>query len=376
MKIGFDAKRALSNGTGLGNYARVLLNALARCFPEEQYLLYTPSVNAAYAELLDDKLALQLPDRASRFNRGSLWRTFGLATGIMKDRVDLFHGLSNELPYGINKSGAASVVTIHDLIFLKHREQYPFLDRSIYTLKTKYAAKHADKIVAVSYEAKQDLMNYYNVPESKIEVIHPAVDELFYQVATKEQRASVVKKYNLPQKYVLAVGSFFPRKNQKIIVEAFAAIATKLEESLVIVGNTGTERRSIEETIGRLGLSNRVKIVDGVGNLDLPVVYQQSSLCVNASLWEGFGMPVLEGLCSKVPVLASDIASHKEAGGTGARYFKATDKEELKHLMLTVLTDSNLQKQMILQGQRHAQEMSSKICAEKMMMLYSQLIRN
>ena len=375
MKIGFDAKRALNNSTGLGNYARVLLNALAHYFPEEEYLLYTPMVNTEYSELLDDKLALHLPDRTSRFNRGSIWRTFGLATEVLKDRVDLFHGLSNELPYGINKSGAASVVTIHDLIFLKHSKQYPFLDRSIYTLKTKYAAKHADKIVAVSHETKHDLMEFYSVPEKKIEVIHPAVDELFYQEATKEQKAGVAKKYNLPQKYILTVGSFFPRKNQKVILEAFAALAAQAEEDLVMVGNSGTERQNTEEAIARLGLRNRVKIIDAVSNVDLPVVYQQSSLCVNASLWEGFGMPVLEGLCSNVPVLASDIASHKEAGGTAARYFKASDKEDLHQLMRRVLTDANLKRDMIAQGRTQAEAMSSKLCAEKMMGLYRQLIR-
>ncbi len=375
MKIGFDAKRALNNGTGLGNHARVLLNAFVRYFPEEEYLLYTPLVNAEYAELLEDRLVLRLPGRASRFNRGSLWRTFGLANEVLKDKVDLFHGLSNELPYGINKSAAASVVTIHDLIFLKHREQYPFFDRSIYTLKTKYAAKHADKIVAVSQETRSDLLEFYKVPEEKIEVIYPVPDELFYRGATSEQKVAVSKRYSLPQKYILTVGSFFPRKNQKIILDAFATFAADVEESLVIIGNTGTERQNIEDAIEKLGLRNKVKIVDGVINADLPCIYQQSALCVSASLWEGFGMPVLEGVTSNVPVLASDIPSHREAGGEAARYFKPTDKEELRHLMIKVLADVKLRDEMVQQGRAHAGKLNGETFATKHMQLYHQLVR-
>jgi glycosyltransferase involved in cell wall biosynthesis len=224
MKIGYDAKRMLNNPTGLGNHARILLNAMMRDYRDNDYLLFSPQANNIFLDQLHGDYKVYFPqDKLSR-SIHPWWRSYGITDDLLKNRIDLYHGISNELPFNIHRLGIRPVVTIHDLIFLKHKEQYPWLDRQFYILKTKYAAAHADAIIAVSRETKQDLIDRYQVPERKISVIYPSVDESFYHKVADTDREAIVKRYKLPEKYILNVSSFFPRKNQIRLIEAYDRI--------------------------------------------------------------------------------------------------------------------------------------------------------
>ena len=164
MKIAFDAKRALNNSTGLGNHARILLNALMRDFPENEYLLFSPKAKDEFFHQLAGDFKIIFPETRLEKSFHPLWRSYGMNRQLDREKANIYHGLSNEIPISTVHSPLATVVTIHDLIFLKHTEQYPFIDRQMYKLKTKYAAQHADKIIAVSNETKNDLMDFYKVP--------------------------------------------------------------------------------------------------------------------------------------------------------------------------------------------------------------------
>jgi glycosyltransferase involved in cell wall biosynthesis len=371
MRIGFDAKRALNNFTGLGNHARILLNAMMRDFPENDYLLFSPKATDDLLHQLDGKYELYLPKGVG----GGLWRSWDMTRDLLKKEVRLYHGLSNELPFNIHKTDIKAVVTIHDLIFLKHTEQYPFIDRQIYTLKTKYAAKHAHKIIAVSQETKRDLMNFYKVPEEKIEVIYPSVDAAFQKNAPAD--FSVLAKYNLPDKYILNVGSFFPRKNQLKLIEAYRAIKDDIEEKLVLVGSDGSMKAEAETFIAKNKMEDDVKIISGVSNDDMPALYQKASLFVFPSLFEGFGAPVLEALFSKVPVIASKGGAIEEAAGPNSVLVNPNDAGEIGAAMLRLLQDEVGKKQreeMTAAGYIHAQSMTDKIFAEKTMQVYREVL--
>ena len=369
MRIAFDAKRALNNFTGLGNHARILLNAMMRDYPDNDYILFSPKAKTLLFNELHGHFKLFLPGTGKRlFANRSLWRSTGITNDLLDEKVELYHGLSNELPFNIHRTGIKTVVTIHDLIFLKHTEQYPFIDRQIYKLKTRYAAKHAHKIIAVSNETKADLVHFYKVPEEKIEVICPSVDIAFQ--TDKECDFSVLDKYHLPAKYILNVGSFFPRKNQKKLVRAFSIIKDKVEEDLVLVGSDGSIRKEVEKFIAENKLGNRVKIVSGIANEDLPAIYQKASAFVFPSLYEGFGAPVLEALFSKVPVIASKGGAIEEAGGSDSLYVNPTDAEEIATVILKVLNQQALRDTMIEKGYLHAQSMTDKVFAQKTMQVY------
>ncbi|MES2619334.1 MAG: glycosyltransferase family 1 protein [Bacteroidota bacterium] len=373
MKIAFDAKRALNNSTGLGNHARILLNALMRDFPENDYQLFSPKVRDEFFHQLEGDFKVLMPKTQFEKSFHPIWRSFGITKQLKKERVNIYHGLSNEIPFNTHSS-LATVVTIHDLIFLKHTQQYPFIDRQIYTLKTKYAAKHADKIIAISNETRNDLIDFYKVPEQKIEVIYQSVDPAFRNQEQGSRNETVIQKYNLPPKYILNVGSFFPRKNQRTLIEAFDIIKNEVEEDLVLIGGTGSYRKELEGLIHIKKLLGRVKIISNALNQDLPSIYQVASVFVFPSFFEGFGIPVLEALFSKVPVIATKGGAIEEAGGKNSFYINPNSAEQIADAMLKVLSNENLKVQMIESGFVHAQTMTDKTFAENTMKVYREVL--
>ena len=370
MKIAFDAKRALNNVTGLGNHARILLNALMRDFPENEYLLFAPKAKDEFFHQLHGNFKMFFPKTKLQKSFHPLWRSFGIKNQLRENRIDIYHGLSNEIPFNTQHSAFSTIVTIHDLIFLKHTEQYPWLDRQFYTLKTKYAAKHADKIIAVSHETKNDLIEMYGVPEKKIEVIYPSVDISFQANITTPKLPS---KYNLPPKYILNVGSFFPRKNQAILIEAYSLIANQIEESLVLIGSSGTMKEEIQKIIRTTKLEQRIKILSGVSNEGLPAIYRNASAFVFPSLFEGFGAPVLEALFSKTPVITTGGGAIEEAAGKNSLFINPRCAEDIADKILKVLNNESLRQQMIDAGYSHAQTMTDTVFAKKVMNIYNEV---
>jgi glycosyltransferase involved in cell wall biosynthesis len=390
MRIGFDAKRALNNASGLGNYSRNLLNALMRDFRDEEYVLFSPKANEDLLNLLDGDFKVIFPETKHQrvvsagliywldnaytqlyiyLKKIGLWRSWGIKDDLVRERVKLYHGLSNEIPFDLKKVGIPSVVTVHDLIFLKHKEQYPFIDRLIYNYKTRYAAHYADRVIAVSTETKSDLIEHYKIPESRIVVIPPPIDNAFAQPV----RQNFKVKNLLPAKYILNVSSFYPRKNQKALIEAFDLIKSKVEEDLVLVGDAGGEQKNIEALINKKGLNQRVTILTGISNEDLPSVYASASAFVFPSLFEGFGMPIVEALFSKVPVVATKGGCFEEAGGRNSLYVNSESPEEIAEAILKAISDTDLRNKMIEAGYGHAQTMSDTIIAKKTMQVYKEI---
>lgn len=373
MKIGFDAKRALNNSSGLGNYSRNLLNALMQHFASEEYLLFTPKAKDEFFHQLHGDFKMLLPETQFQKAFPALWRSSGIKNQLHKNRLDIYHGLSNEIPFGIKGSGIATIVTIHDLIFLKHTDQYPFIDRQIYKLKTQYAAKHADRIIAVSNQTKQDLIELYGVAEKKIEVIYPIIDLHFLTADNGQRTTDIRQKYKLPAKYILNVGSFFARKNQKTLIEAFDLIKTQVQENLVLVGGAGNTRAEIEALIMKKGLQNRVHIISNVPNADLPAVYGAASVFVFPSLYEGFGMPVVEALLCNMPVITTKGGCFEEAGGPASIYINPSSAEEISAAILKVVNDDNLKAKMISTGFAYARTMNAESIAQNTMALYKSI---
>ena len=265
------------------------------------------------------------------------------------------------------------MVTIHDLIFLKHKEQYPWIDRQFYIYKTKYAAQHAHAIIAVSQETKQDLIEMCAVPEKKITVIYPSVDERFYHKASDDDRSRIALRYKLPHRFILYVGSFFPRKNQIKLIEAFDRIKAQIADDLVLVGSSGNMLSDIQKLIAEKRLSDRVHIITDVNNADLPAVYQLASAFVFPSLFEGFGAPVLEALFSGTPVIATRGGAIEEAAGKASCFIDPNSAEDIADKILSVLNDESLRKTMIESGYTHAQTMTDKTFAAQTMALYKKL---
>lgn len=372
MRLGFDAKRALNNSTGLGNYARWLLNALQEQYPANDYFLYTPKVKAALEATLAGAHQLVFPETSKAKLWPSYWRSVNLADEWHRQKLSLFHGLSNEIPLHSHRQKTPTVVTIHDLIFLKHKAQYSFFDRQLYLLKTKYACQQATKIIAISEETKQDIIDFYKVPEQKIAVIYPAVDSAF-SVQPTATVSEVKNRYELPRKYILNIGSFFARKNQQALINAYSLIQHQIEEDLVLVGNAGNTLAALQQLIADKKLTKRVKIFTTISNEDLPAVYGGASLLAYVSLHEGFGMPVLEAQQCGVPIVATHSGAIAEIAGPHSEVVNPLSIEDIAAKIVFVIENRTLQEKMRAAGLAFSANFSLDKMATQTMQLYQSI---
>ncbi len=337
MRIGFDAKRAYNNFSGLGNYSRYVLNNMVAMYPEDVMFAFTPKRNEELSKRVSKKLILQEPGDALTRSFHSIWRSLAWANIAESRRLDVFHGLSNELPAKIHKSRVKSVVTIHDLIFKRFPEQYKAVDRKIYDKKFRFACEVAEKVVAISEQTKSDITEFYDIPAEKIEVVYQDCDPAYHLSVSNEQATEVKEKYALPDRYILCVGTIQERKNQLRLVKAFHQLAPK--EGLVLVGKKTAYSRELEDYIKKNNLEHKVRILENVESQDLPVIYFAASIFVYPSLFEGFGIPIIEAQNMGVPVITSTGSCFSETGGNAATYVDPMDTEALAAAMKDLLID-------------------------------------
>lgn len=376
MKIGFDAKRAAQNKTGLGNYSRFVIEGLSQYYPDNHYVLYVPKKrrNSMLGQLEHQpNCHITYPDSYLWKKLSSLWRVCGINPQIKADGLDLFHGLSNELPLNINKiKGLKTIVTIHDLIFLRYPEFYKPIDRAIYTYKFKQAATIADSVVAVSECTKRDLVQYFNIPQEKIEVLYQGCDQSFQTAVGQTDKNDVRQRYALPAQYLLYVGSIEDRKNLMLIVKAMTQCSCQLP--LVVVGKRTPYTDEVQHFIDAHNLGQRVIMLHDASFKDFPALYQMASLFIYPSFFEGFGIPILEALYSKVPVIAAVGSCLEEAGGEGSIYVDPTDAGQLAQAIDSVMSDDALRQTMIAKGLEHAAKFDHAVLTRQMMELYQRVL--
>ena len=207
MNIGFDAKRAFYNNTGLGNYSRDTIRILSNYFAENNYFLYTPKAikNDRLSYLHQENIHVRTPKRIIDKSLRSLWRTSAIKRDLVKDNIELFHGLSHELPIGIEKTNIKTVVTIHDLIFLRYPQFFNAIDNKIYYQKFYHSCNLADKIIAVSEQTKKDIINFFNISPEKIDVVYQGCNEVFKKPQPNGMFDLTRKTYHIPNQYLLYV---------------------------------------------------------------------------------------------------------------------------------------------------------------------------
>ncbi len=350
MRIGFDAKRAFNNYSGLGNYSRYIISNICRFYPENECFLYTPKI--VDAELFNEPAGTIIGKPGGFWKKsGSLWRTFRLTHRLNEDAIDLYHGLSNELPYGIQKSRTKSVITIHDLIFMEHPELYKSINRNIYEKKVRSGTRVASRVIAASEQTKQDIIRFLNVDESRIRVVYQGCHRQFYSRVSEETMQNTHQRFALPSEYLLYVGTIEERKNLLKIVQALHN--GNIVFPLVVVGRKTAYFNQVKQFIERAGLSN-VYFLDQVQASDLPAIYQGSSGFIYPSSYEGFGIPVLEALNSGVPVITSRGGCLEETAGKGGLLIDPMDQEEMIHAIRQVLETSALRDRLIREGGAHA----------------------
>ncbi|MBL0355915.1 MAG: glycosyltransferase family 4 protein [Chitinophagaceae bacterium] len=382
MKIGFDAKRAFQNSTGLGNYSRSLIAGLAAQFPEHQYTLFAPKQTGLFNTTTFTNIDIVLPQ--TKFDRSfpALWRRSRVVKDISRNGIDIFHGLSNELPAGIEKSGAKSVITVHDLIFEKYPETYHFEQRYTHRWKMKQACEVADAIIAASSQTKQDLIGYYKIPADKIFVCYQNCSPLFERQWDEEEKNRIKKKYQLPDQFFLFVSSVTKRKKLIDACKALTLLKNTSPIPLVVIGDGKKEKEEVKKYLIENKLDHQVIFLNELlqakeagftSSADFPGIYQQALALVYPSVFEGFGIPLLEAMWSGLPVISSNSSCLPEVTGDAALYFSPGDVETLAAHMLRISKDTELINSLKVDGLKRAVLFTSKKHAESVMKVYQQI---
>ena len=386
MNIGFDAKRAAQNRTGLGNYSRFVIRILSEKFAGNQYHLYTPKPHRMpYLQEIPTlkHLFLHFPPQGIWSRIRSLWRVWGITKDIQKDGIQIFHGLSNELPLNIGTpeqrkmkaggKGCKYIVTLHDLIFIHTPQYYHWIDRQIYNFKFRHACRCADRVIAVSEYTKQEIMHYYHTPESKIDVVYQGCDPVFSQEIEEGKLQEVKARYQLPDKFVLYVGSIEERKNLMLVAKAMAKLNRRAAIHVVAVGRRTAYVDKIQDFLKAQGIEHLFHFYHQVPYADLPSFYKWASTFAYPSRIEGFGIPLLEAISSGVPAIGCTGSCLEEAGGPNSIYVNPNDAQGMADAILRTCTDEDLRQHMISEGKKYALNFSDEKLSHDLMKVYENL---
>lgn len=371
MHIGFDAKRLFLNFTGLGNYSRRLVSQYHEAYPEDTISLLTPKIKAdprTQPFVTDTRYSVIQPHGFK-----PLWRMMDMVGDIRAAKLDVYHGLSHELPIGLSKLNIGKVVTIHDLIFKYYPQDYTFMDRQIYDLKWKHACKTADVIIAISEQTKADIIEFYQVRPEKIKVLYQGADDIFAVPVDREGVQLAQKKYALPEVYNLYVGSVISRKNLVAIVKAMALQKKSDQIPLVIIGQGNNYTKEVLKAATAEGVSQLLIWLGSPSFADFPAIYKGAGMMIYPSFYEGFGLPVIEAMQVGIPVITSNQSSLKEAGGKAALLIDPHDPEEIATAMTRIQGDPSLCREMVLKGFEHLATLSVNSGMDQYHSLYQSL---
>jgi glycosyltransferase involved in cell wall biosynthesis len=375
MKIGFDAKRFFFNHSGLGNYSRMLIESLFKYFPENEYVLYADRLDTldhAHPEALRI-LKFYVDNRSDGSDLYTLvmvdapkwWRTWGMGKRAAQDGVEVFHGLSNELPWDLPTS-VASVCTIHDVIFKEFPSYYPWIDRLIYDFKTKKAIQKASRLIMTSQATQLQVEKYYPNAKGCSVVVYQAVDPAFYG----DGHVQRTRETNAP--YFVYQSSFTQRKNHAVLVDAFALIQHQTDWNLTLIGLNGPTLEAVQLQIEKLGLGNRITCLVDQSRQEMIDCVTGAAGFVYPSLNEGFGIPLAEALAAGLPMAVSNISVFRELTEDLPVYFHPNKAEEMAAAMISITTREEQTRQRLKQSSLQS-KIDPKTIAEQLIRVYSDL---
>ena len=373
MRIGFDAKRAFSNYTGLGNYSRDTIRVLSTFFSKNKYFLFTPKkISNPRSGFLENQDNINIISPNNLFNKffSSFWRSKNIVNDIRVNKIDIYHGLSHELPIGIENTNVKTVVTIHDLIYLRYPYLFTKVDRKIYDKKFRSACERADKIIAISKQTKKDIIDFFNIHEKKIEVVYQGCNEVFKSIKNSDELSNVKNKFKLFENYLLYVGSIERRKNLLTLLKSLKDLPNK---NLIIIGDGKSYKKECLDFIKKNKLEKRTKILSELNLFEIACIYQNAEILIYPSIFEGFGIPIVEALFSKLPVITSKDGCFKEAGGENSIYIDPLSSEEITKAINIIGNDEKLKNKMIEKGYNFAQNFTDKKIANNLIRVYNSL---
>lgn len=373
--IGFDAKHATTGDATLCSYALFIIEAMAKACPRRSYFrMYVPDDDTTpeYESLAQrHNVESMEPDGALWRKLWWLWRLYFIGRDLKRGDVELFHSLTEFVPFGLERRGIRSIVTVHSLEFLRLKGLFGPLHSMFRRVVMLSSLRRSDRIVAVSENIKNDLIKYLHIDRDKIDVIYRGCHPRFIHPVSPERQREVEERYHLPKRYMLFVGTHMPRKNLGDLIEIMPKLDRDVE--LVIVGRATTYTQRIKHRIKSLDLQERVHMLYGVADDDMPAVYAGASLYLMPSLYEGFPPTIIEALTLGVPVIAAKGSSMEEAGGPNSIYVDSNDRDAWERAIKEVLGNEELRNYMISEGRNYVSRFRPEVVAYNIMNCYKRI---
>lgn len=359
MKIGINGFEAvvsrfgygsngLPNRVGSSEVCYELLVELAKIDKKNDYVIYLP-----------DEPTSDMPQQREGWRykitpNSKFWTVFALGPATRSDRLDVFFSPTH---YGPLTTGCPQVITVLDVSYKRFPELFKKRDLLQLNLWGGYSVRHASKIITISNSSKDDIIKEYGVPEAKVEVVYPGIKQEARIMNQESRKTNIEEKYGIKNPYILFVGTLQPRKNIVRLVEAFSRLKEE-NLKLVVIGRRGWKFEEILEAPKKFGVEGSVCFLENVGDEDLPEFYKNAELFVLPSLYEGFGLPILEAMKCGCPVATSNVSSLPEAGGDAAIYFDPENVEEIASTIEKVLSNKKLRDDMIRKGHEQVRKFS------------------
>ena len=376
QRIAIDYTPAFGQSGGIGRYVRELAAALATLDAPYDYRLFVsgatpPALPAAPAANFAWRPTAISPRWLAR-----IWQRarLPLPVEVFTGKVDLFHATDFVLPHTLEST--RTLLTVHDLSFVRVPEAAsPPLKAYLDAVVPRSVAR-ADHILADSFATRDDLIELYKTPSRKITVLYSGVDQRFRRVADGRALDAIRAKYGLAGgPYILSVGTVQPRKNYSRVIRALAEVrASGLDLRYAIAGGKGWLEDEMQRTIAATGMDDFVRLLGYVDDEDLPALYSGSRMLLMPSLYEGFGLPVLEAMACGVPVITSNVSSLPEVAGDAAIQVDPCDTAALRDAIIAVETEPNLREQLARKGYRRAERFTWQQSAAQLLSVYHSLL--
>ena len=366
LTIGVDFRPALSRATGVGRYFEGLVGGLGRVDRENDYVLFSsswkerpePRSRPENFRLVDRRVPVRVLN--------ALWHRFEMPSldWLAGERLDVSH---SPTPLILPTRRGRTIVTICDLFFLERPDATSREIRRDYGRFVRSHVRKADAILAISETTAHDVQDKLDVPPERITVIHAGLDSRFS--ATPSERVPATR-----ENFILTVASLEPRKNLPKLLEAFALLRERgFDGRLRIAGGEGLDTPRIDETIRRLRLEQSVEKLGYVDREALVALYRAARVMVMPSLWEGFGLPLLEAMASETPLVASDIPVHREVAGDAALFAAPEDARGLADAIERAWCDQEIRAQLVARGLERKKHFSWDASAQKARALYERI---
>lgn len=385
MRIGIDVSRYFDKSGGVGIYAANLLKYLLKIDKNNEYNAYSFFYNCFPPDWKHKRII----DEFRKYGKVN-FSQINLPTSILKRKwnnasmekkekllgsVDIIHSTAYMIPELFN---ARLVVTIHDLSFLIFPEYHTKENYELVLSNLIYLNSRPDMVICDSRQTKKDVIKYFHVPEEKLRVVYLGVSDSFKEEIDSDFRKKILEKYGLTGKYLLCVASIEPRKNFLRIINAFSEFIKKeeyKEYSLVCVGGKGWKNTEIYSQVKKKNLENKIKFLGFIEECELAPIYNQAGIFLYPSLYEGFGLPVLEAMACQTSVITSNVSSLPEVAGNAAIMVNPYSEKQIYEAIIHLVEDENKREQLIDMGLKNIKKFSWENTAKQTLNIYQQIYK-